>query len=216
MLAVPDRLAYAVTPEATIFLDIGNDRYFRLPPALEPPFRAALTGATLTVDALERLQRLGVLEARPELTGAQRRMVGPVAMSAVDSQDAQARIGAAVALSAALSLCRAQALLRRGFAEALAALRDRPARLAASRSPDAVQSASLAFVSARRFVPMQPICLRDSLALLDFLNRRSLDADLVFGVLARPFSAHCWLQLGGLALNDELDNLSGRTPILVI
>ena len=216
MHSVPARLAYAVTQDVTVFLDIDNDRYFRLPAGLEPAFRAALSGSTRGGDGLERLIQLGVLEPTPVVDRPERRAAVPVAESLVDMDAGRARAGVTTALAAASSLVRARALLRRGFAKALTVLTHRSGRRGASREIEAVRSASLAFLAARRIVPIQPVCLLDSVALLDFLSRRGLDADLVFGVIARPFSAHCWLQVGDLALNDEFDNLTGRAPILVV
>lgn len=102
------------------------------------------------------------------------------------------------------------------MAATLHAIANRAGRGRASRDVEALRSATLDFLAARRFLPIQPRCLLDSVALLDFLSRRGLDADLVFGVIPRPFSAHCWLQVGAVALNDELDNLVGRAPILVV
>jgi hypothetical protein len=38
----------------------------------------------------------------------------------------------------------------------------------------------------------------------------------VFGVQSRPFAAHCWLQLGGVVLNDTVDHVKRYTPIMVV
>jgi hypothetical protein len=215
MFDVPARLAYAVTQDATIFLDIDNDRYFRLPTGLEATFRAAVTDAAKVGDELDRLIQLGVLERRPGVERPGRPTCVPVAESVVDTAVRRGGARPTTVLLAAGSLMRAQALLRRGFSEALAIIQARSGHKT-SREVEAVRSACLAFMASRRFVPIPPVCLLDSVALLDFLGRQGLDADLVFGVIARPFSAHCWLQIDGLALNDELDNLTGRTPILVV
>ena len=52
--------------------------------------------------------------------------------------------------------------------------------------------------------------------MLDFLHRRGSDARAVFGVMARPFRAHCWLQSETEILNDDADHVRAFTPILVI
>ncbi|MNN96111.1 hypothetical protein D3C81_2150420 [compost metagenome] len=49
-----------------------------------------------------------------------------------------------------------------------------------------------------------------------FLARRGLHADVVFGVIGDPFSAHCWLQAGTLVLNDSIGNIDTYTPIRAI
>lgn len=43
-------------------------------------------------------------------------------------------------------------------------------------------------------LPLRPVCLLDSFALMDHLRRRSLKAVMVIGVRGDPFSAHCWVQ----------------------
>ena len=57
-------------------------------------------------------------------------------------------------------------------------------------------------------------CLFDSLALLGFLARHGVYADWVFGVQARPFAAHCWVQQGEVVFNDTVEHVSGFTPIM--
>ena len=59
-------------------------------------------------------------------------------------------------------------------------------------------------------------CLFESLALLNFLSHYRIHPSWVFGVATAPFAAHCWLQLGGFACNDSLDQVRRFTPIMVI
>jgi hypothetical protein len=59
-------------------------------------------------------------------------------------------------------------------------------------------------------------CLFDSLSLLNFLARYGIHADWVFGVQARPFAAHCWVQLGDIVFNDTIEHVSGYTPIMTV
>jgi hypothetical protein len=57
-------------------------------------------------------------------------------------------------------------------------------------------------------------CLFEALALSEFLARYGLYPAWIFGVQARPFAAHCWLQQEGVLLNDTSDHVSRYTPIL--
>jgi len=59
-------------------------------------------------------------------------------------------------------------------------------------------------------------CLFDSLAMLNFLAHYQIYADWVFGVQARPFAAHCWVQLGDIVFNDTVEHVVGYTPIMVV
>jgi hypothetical protein len=69
------------------------------------------------------------------------------------------------------------------------------------------------FITARRLVPYAPNCLTDSLALVRWLGRSG--ASLVFGVKLEPFSAHCWVQLDELLLNDRADTVAQFQPVRV-
>ena len=60
------------------------------------------------------------------------------------------------------------------------------------------------------------LCLFDSLALIHFLARFRVFPDWVFGVTADPFEAHCWVQTGGVVLNDTVERVSAFTPIMSI
>jgi Transglutaminase-like superfamily len=59
-------------------------------------------------------------------------------------------------------------------------------------------------------------CLYDSFALVEFLHRYRIYPDWVFGVQARPFAAHCWVQHGDIVFNDTVEHVSGYTPIMVV
>jgi hypothetical protein len=60
------------------------------------------------------------------------------------------------------------------------------------------------------------VCLFDSVCLLRFLNFYNLFPTLVFGVVAEPFHAHCWLQDGGTVLNDTVERVSAYSPIMSV
>lgn len=59
-------------------------------------------------------------------------------------------------------------------------------------------------------------CLHDSLSLLEFLARHGIFASWVFGVRARPFAAHCWIQYADIVFNDTVEHSSTYVPIMVI
>jgi hypothetical protein len=42
------------------------------------------------------------------------------------------------------------------------------------------------------------------------------DADWIIGVRTWPFMAHCWLQVGAVALDDDVERLAAYTPILAV
>jgi len=100
------------------------------------------------------------------------------------------------------------------------AYRDRKTSALEIAAADALEEkllrASWQFARARRYVPIEPICLLDSLALLRFLSRRGLPANIVFGVAPEPFAAHCWVQASDIVLNETLSDANAHTPIRMI
>jgi hypothetical protein len=59
-------------------------------------------------------------------------------------------------------------------------------------------------------------CLHDSLAVLEFLARHEVFPSWVFGVRARPFAAHCWVQYADVVFNDSIEHSSSYAPIMVV
>jgi hypothetical protein len=68
----------------------------------------------------------------------------------------------------------------------------------------------------RPWYPRSYLCLGDALALIEFLARRALFPDWVFGVQAQPFGAHCWLQVDGVLLNENTEYAGQFTPIMAV
>jgi len=68
----------------------------------------------------------------------------------------------------------------------------------------------------RPLYPRPYLCLFDSLALLEFLASYRAFPRVVFGVVADPFQAHCWLQEGNVVLNDDLERVGRYKPIMSI
>jgi Transglutaminase-like superfamily len=73
-----------------------------------------------------------------------------------------------------------------------------------------------AFKDLRPLYPRPHLCLFDSLALLEFLAGHHGYPRIVFGVIADPFQAHCWLQEGNVLLNDDLERVGKYKPILSV
>jgi hypothetical protein len=95
----------------------------------------------------------------------------------------------------------------------------RKTKRATETQPDSRQLSELVAV----FTTLRPLlftardaCLFDSLALLEFLAKYKIYPTWVFGVVAAPFSAHSWLQYGGVVLNDYPENVLKYSPILVV
>jgi hypothetical protein len=64
------------------------------------------------------------------------------------------------------------------------------------------------------FFALRGRCLLSSVVLSEFLARYGMRSECVFGVKARPFAAHCWLECGNRVLNDSVERVRAFTPIL--
>jgi hypothetical protein len=72
------------------------------------------------------------------------------------------------------------------------------------------------FQTSSLFISFKDKCLPRSLALVRYLSKRGVLADLIIGVKMRPFAAHAWVEHRGFVLNDTVDGVQPYTPILVV
>jgi len=102
------------------------------------------------------------------------------------------------------------------FSRTVAGLERRRRHAGSTPEYDAARAARLIaiFKRLRPLFPRPYLCLFDSLALFEFLADYDCFPHLVFGVIADPFEAHCWLQAGTLVLNDNLERTDRYKPIL--
>ena len=88
--------------------------------------------------------------------------------------------------------------------------------MAARWTSSALVSLVSVFDRLRWFYPRSYLCLFDALALIHFLARFHVYPDWVFGVNADPFEAHCWVQAGGIVLNDTVERVSAFTTLMSV
>jgi hypothetical protein len=143
----------------------------------------------------------------------------PARVSATEiAQAADRKIISPLCVARFLSACvRVDLQLRtKGLPRALARLQRRR-RLPATTLRGINSSALMAaFKELRPWYPRAYLCLFDSLALLEFLASYRAFPRIVFGVVADPFQAHCWLQEGDVVVNDNLERVRRYTPILCL
>lgn len=188
------------------------DRYFGLPEGLEAAYQALLfePGAKAPAAAqIERLRRLGVVE---DAIAPWAPASAPEPRRDLDVLDGAHALPLRDQVDVLAAWMRARRLLRAWPLERilhwLGTRRERA-------GPIDVPRLATGFATVRRLIPVEPVCLLDSLALADFLHRRGAAPAFVFAVSTAPFSAHCWLQVGDLVINDHLERALAHTPILV-
>lgn len=219
-LRLRDNLHWCESAGRIIFLDVAADRYFCLPSQAKPAFLALAAGKAEPEDAarLSMLTQRGLLvESRsPEL----------FQQPALVDHPSRDFLGYPVPRSSAVPILRALAwehravwqLRTRPFSEVMALARRRGAkrREAPGDSGATIRSIAAAADTIAFVTRSHNRCLVRGLGLHAACRARGIRAKLVFGVIAHPFAAHCWVQLGDAVLVGGYEQARLYTPILVI
>jgi hypothetical protein len=201
--------------DCTIVLDIRRDRYWQL--TVEAgEMLAKLTksdSADIPDEQLDPLVGLGLLVAGPPaaepaaLPAPRRSLLEQVGRTAGGTWRDVLEIGwLVIATRAFLRFQRLDRVLARV----------QGGRRQTEHGNEALTELACRFEWARGLVPITPRCLPDTIAWLNFIDRRGHAAHLVFGVVSSPFQAHCWAQVGDTVHNDALDHARRFSPILII
>lgn len=209
---------YCEIDDQRVFLDLNGDRYFSLPVQANAAFSSLLAAAApenASPADIDPLLQAGIIVAAPrgkpiKPTGhprPTRSLIEEAVGGAAPSLREVAEVGLFV-------LGARRAVLKARLPRLLGALARR--RAAGLTIPGKEREGAIGkFLVARRFIPVAPNCLYDSLALCRFLQRRGIAVDLVIGAKLHPFGAHCWLQDGTTVLNDSLSAARDFAPVFV-
>jgi len=226
--------------ETIVVLDLRQDRYFALEALRTAPLVPALPGwpATLPQGCPSPAPELPCEAAATPLL-RQGWLLELPAAGAKDATPVRAAPAVAELVTGDVSVAARQ---RHGMATALAFLRAsvfakfalrfwrfervirrvaerKAARASAARPLDIERARQLveAFARLRVFLfSSREECLHDSLAMVEFLAGHGIYPDWIFGVRARPFAAHCWVQVEGAVCNDTVEHVSTYVPIMVV
>ena len=204
-----------------VFLDVVADRYFAIDGAARDACLRLVQGRRVTSSdavVIDELRQSGLLQsaegaATPQLCPT----VRPVTSSPRDR----------LAKTPGLQIIGA-ALIR--YAIAIVDLRFRPLHVVlgnVSRSKQMMigrdttvatdpAAFATAFAHLDRVITSLDRCLPRSIALASAMIANGFAPDLVLGVKLRPFEAHCWVQLGGLLVSDDLGTIAPFAPILIL
>jgi hypothetical protein len=219
-LQLRDRLHWCDCGGSAVFLDLDADRYFRLPAEANDAFLRLAACETGAGDA-NRLQGLihrGLL--------VEKQLPAPFRPAAViDAPAGDYLVGPfpraqPIALLRAFAfelraawLLRTKPLVRVVEAAAKESRNSKKGTHSKRRALEGIVAAS----SAAAFVTRSHNrCLVRGLAVHALCKREGIKAKLVFGVIAHPFAAHCWVQLGSAVLVGGFEQARLYTPILVV
>jgi len=221
--ALRDDLSYCRVGERLVFLDVGNDRYFQLPYPMEKALTAYLNGYRCPMPDIGILVERRILVEQAHRGDSTCSNIKPVARSAMETSlpSRNLRVFELMEIFAIVLMTRIKLKIStlKNILDRLAA--DRYIQLAGTKPlaelPEQRLSDAVAvFRRARLYVPIEMRCLLDSIAMARFLLRRRIHSHIVFGIALDPFSAHCWVQVDDLVLNDTVGNVTSHTPIRVV
>lgn len=221
--------------EYVVVLDLRQDRYFTLEAAKTaalcvevPGWPAAAPAGAVPSSAVDEvaapLQRRGWLSEESDHPRDATPVRNPAAESelleSADFSGTRIKIGPGMLFSfVAASLFAKFALRLCRFERVINRVARRRATRGASQPLDLERARQLvaAFGRMRVFLfSTRDECLHDSLAVVEFLARYGLFPNWVFGVRARPFEAHCWVQHAGIVFNDTVEQVGAYVPIMVV
>lgn len=208
-------LSFCLVEDRIVFLDLKRDRYFRLDADAEQAFRRLIADPEEFPDtdpqpfvSLEQLIRHVPEPVRPLPVAAP-------ACSGTFIPDSIARPDVRTLLHALTGQIHASWLSRRRPLGTIIA-RLRSIRVSSPADVSALSKIVRAHAQADLLYSAHDRCLAKSIALVTALRRSGIDAHLIFGVTARPFAAHCWVQSDGMVINGDVSLTRLFTPILVV
>jgi hypothetical protein len=218
-----DDLSYCRVGERLVFLDIDSDKYFHLPFAMEQTFLAYASGDECADAGISTLVERSLLVEKTNTTIESRPDVEPAVRSAVEAPQSSRHLRASELAEVFWTVLHTRTAMKRSTLKRILdriavarRLQATPNETSAEISELRLADAAAVFRRARLYVPIEMRCLLDAIAMTRFLLRRRIHAHIVFGIALDPFSAHCWVQVGDLVLNDTVGNVASHTPIRVV
>lgn len=212
MWRLSPNLSACVASGKLILLDEHRDRYFSVPNAALPSTLAWLR-ANDGSPAPEVLRTLMPGDVASALTNAQHELLAvPAPSNAVSASE---RSTVSTILGVGITVLSVWVELRTSRLYRLLN-RQRSSRRGGKPIADAVlRRRAQHYAAARRWWPIKPNCLLDTLAFDRWIGTPS-SVRIVFGVIAHPFEAHCWAQSAQDVLNDSYDRVSRFEPIMTL
>jgi hypothetical protein len=219
-LRLRDNLHWCNCEGRAVFLDTRTDRYFCLPQAANDAFLRLAASSTQSGD-VERLhmlvQRGMLIEAGPHACIGSPALIEPPTHDFLE-EPMQRADPASILRAFASELRAAFALRTKPFHQVVDAVRNaRPGTKSIPGNSDRSIQEILSAATAVSFITRShDRCLVRALAVHSACRSNGSKPKLVFGVIAHPFTAHCWVQLGSAVLVGGYEQARLYTPILVL
>lgn len=219
-LQLRDNLHWCNCEGRAVFLDTRADRYFCLPQAANGAFLrlAALSMQSGDVERLHVLVERGMLiDAGPHACITSPALIEPPTHDFLEEPIQRAAF-LSILRAFASELRAACALRTKPFHQVIEAVRaGRPgAKKIQGNSDRSIQEIVSAATAVSFITRSHDRCLVRALAVHSACRGNGSKPKLVFGVIAHPFTAHCWVQLGSAVLVGSYEQARLYTPILVL
>lgn len=213
-----DRIHWCDCLGRAIFLDAAQDRYFCLSATTNAAFLRLAAGNSEPGDsaALRSLVERNILiEEQFGAAGLPSAAIDEPAGDFPTHPDGRASLPEI--LRALAAEVRAAWLLRRPIGQAIdAAARAHHRRRSSTNVERTIASIVMGSGAAAYLTRTHDRCLVRAFAVHAACKRKGIAAKLVFGVVANPFAAHCWVQLGPAVLVGGFEQARLYTPVLVV
>lgn len=219
-LRLRDNLHWCNCQGRAVFLDTQADRYFCLPQPANGAF-LRLAARRLQSGDVERLHMLverGMLiEVGPHAYIKSPALIEPPTHDLLD-EPTQGATPLRILRAFAAELRAVCALRTKPFHQVIEAVREgRPRNKRIHDNSDrSVQEIVSAATAVSFITRSHDRCLVRALAVHSTCRSIGSKPKLVFGVIAHPFTAHCWVQLGSSVLVGGYEQARLHTPILVL
>lgn len=236
---VPHYVYFVITGQSAVFLNLRTDQYTMLLGVKAAAFRSMLSGAgdspqelslasalvppeqrELRRNLVQELLDNELLTLRVRDAAPARPIIPPPEDKLIMQNDdyrAPPRAGDIwrFVVSCTIAACR---LKLQPIERIIRTLERRKLvnRISACRPTRDIRSLISLFNRLRPSYPRDFLCLFDSLSLVEFLARYHHFPNLIFAVRLAPWTAHCWVQQGTLAINQDVDEVSDYWPIMSI
>ncbi|SEJ72960.1 Transglutaminase-like superfamily protein [Sphingobium sp. AP50] len=206
-------LHFCVSEGRLILFDVPGDRYFALQPAADAAFQDIARGHE-PGPAVRELERAKILIWSDSDSEPLRPASVTKAIREIDCESASPFVR--FSTRCVIAQLRAIAWLRlRNFEAVIGSLGTRYRNGTDGREQEMI-ALSRAFAATAPLRLRHRHCLSSSLAYFHVIRTLGMNAKLVMGVCAQPFSAHCWVQSGETVLNDRLENIAPFQPIFYV
>ena len=207
-------VSYCVIDRQCYFIDLDRDRYFTLGPELgarlatltnsEP--QPAISELTCDLERLDLTEPADAWETIGPFTH-----IRPSGVADRTRPPWQLLVG--TCLTYFFVARRLRKLKLTGSAALLGKVR---ASGEVARRRRSLGELASAVTRAKQLIGEHDRCLPWSIATGLLLLRHGFAADVILGVSANPFTAHCWTQYGDVIVGDDLDRVRSFTPIAAL